>query len=60
MMQRWLVIAVEGGGVENIFPFTKLLPAQRKANEIGDSDDKELDYVIVWDLALNKIVYGPF
>lgn len=60
MMQRWLVIAVKRGMVKNVTPFTNLNKAKRQADETGDKDHNEDDYVIVWDVAVEKIVYGPF
>lgn len=60
LMQRWLVIWVKRGLVKEVTPFTKLNPAKSLADKIGDNDDPADDYVIVWDVAIGRPVYGPF
>lgn len=45
--------------VSKVEGFTKLNPATRRAEEIASDDHFENDYVVIWDLALDKVVWGP-
>lgn len=62
---RWLVIQMKG---QNLWPgykpillegFTSNGKAERRADELSMGDHEEHDYVFVWDVALNKVSWGP-
>lgn len=62
---RWLVIQMEG---QKLWPGYKPIllegfksngAAERRAEELSGRDHEENDYVFVWDLALNKVSWGP-
>jgi hypothetical protein len=59
VMNRWLVIASEGGSVQNVEPFSSLKKAKSRADELGPQMNPERDDVVVWDLVLGRAGYNP-
>ena len=64
-MVRWLVIQMKGrklwpgNAPTKIEGFSNLHQAELLAEKLSHSDHEEYDYVVIWDIAVNKVTWGP-